>query len=62
MKLPLNKEYQAKYMILVAWVADKSGLSEDAVEMVVDESYEKNLRKDLEDYCDKLYDGEAINE
>ncbi len=58
MKLPLTKEYQAKYMILIAWVAEKTSLSEEAIEMVIDDAYNKNLRQDLEDYCDKLFDGE----
>jgi len=54
MKLPLTQEYQAKYMVLVAWVSDKTGLSEDAIEEVVSNSYDKHLRQDLEDYCDKV--------
>jgi len=57
--MKLEQEYQAKYMVLVAWAADKSGLSEEVIEEVVNEAYDKNLRKDLEDYCDKLFDGEV---
>ena len=58
----LEQEYRAKYMVLVAWAADKSGLSEEVIEDVVNEAYDKNLRKDLEDYCEKLFDGEELNE
>ena len=57
--MKLEQEYQAKYMVLVAWAADKSGLSEEVIEEVVNEAYDKNLRKELEDYCDKLFDGEV---
>jgi hypothetical protein len=56
--LTKDEEYRAKYMVLIAWAADKSGLSEEVIEEVVNEAYDKNLRKDLEDYCDKLFDGE----
>ena len=57
-----EQEYRAKYMVLVAWAADKSGLSEDVIEEVVNQAYDKNLRKDLEDYCDKLFDGDVDEE
>lgn len=57
--MKLEQEYQAKYMVLVAWAADKSGLSEEVIEEVVNQAYDKNLRKELEDYCDKLFDGDG---
>lgn len=62
MKLPLTKEYQAKYMVLVAWVSDKTDLTEEQVDEIVNDSYNKNLRQDLEDYCDALFDGEEMEE
>ena len=58
----LEQEYKAKYLVLVAWAADKSGLSEEIIENIINEAYDKNLRKDLEDYCDKLFDGEELDE
>lgn len=58
----LEQEYKAKYLVLVAWAADKSGLSEEVIEDIINEAYDKNLRKDLEDYCDKLFDGEELDE
>ena len=58
----LEQEYRAKYLVLVAWAADKSGLSEEVIEDIINEAYDKNLRKDLEDYCDKLFDGEELDE
>ena len=62
MKLPLAKEHQAKYLILSSWVADKTGLTEEVIESIVNDAYEKHLRKDLEDYCDKLLEEEEVNE
>jgi len=32
------------------------------VDELVNDSYNKNLRKDLEDYCDTLFDGEEMEE
>ena len=61
-KLPLTQEYQAKYMVLVAWTSDKTGLSEEAIDEAINSAYDKNLRKDLEDYCTKLYEGEDVDE
>lgn len=57
-----EQEYQAKYMVLVAWISEKTGLSEDSIEEVVNQAYDKNLRQDLEDYCNKLFDGEEVDE
>jgi hypothetical protein len=51
-------EYQAKYLILVKWTADKTGLTEDEIDLVIDNAYNELWRKELEDYCEKLYDGE----
>lgn len=54
--MTIEGEYQAKYMVLIAWVAEKTGLSEDAISEVMDEMYAKNFKKDLEEYCRRLYD------
>jgi len=62
MKMTLDKEYQAKYMVLVAWVSTKMGLSEADIEVVINEAYAKHMKKELEDYCDRLFDGEEIDE
>jgi len=32
------------------------------IQDIVDTAWDKNMKKDLEDYCDKLYDGEELNE
>jgi len=57
-----NDEYHAKYLVLVAWVSEKTGLSESSIEEVVDQAYEEHMKQDLEDYCAKLFDGEEIEE
>jgi len=54
--MKIEGEYQAKYMVLVAWVAEKTGLTEDSVNEVVDEMYAKHFKNDLEEYCRRLYD------
>jgi len=54
--MKIEGEYQAKYMILVAWASDKSGLTEDVIQEVVDEMYAKHFKEDLEEYCRRLYD------
>ena len=54
--MKIEGEYQAKYMVLVAWVAEKTGLTEDAVSEVVDEMYVKHFKEDLEECCRRLYD------
>ena len=58
--MTIQGEYQAKYMVLTAWVSEKTGLSEDAVNKVVDEMYAKHFKQDLEDYCKKLYEDEDL--
>jgi len=58
--MTIQGEYQAKYMVLTAWVSEKTGLSEDAVNEVVDEMYAKHFKQDLEDYCKKLYEDEDL--
>jgi len=58
--MTIQGEYQAKYMVLTAWVSEKTGLSEDAVNEVVDEMYAKHFKQDLEEYCKKLYEDEDL--
>jgi len=58
--MTIQGEYQAKYMVLTAWVSEKTGLSEDAVNKVVDEMYAKHFKQDLEEYCNKLYEDEDL--
>ena len=58
--MTIQGEYQAKYMVLTAWVSEKTGLSEDAVNKVVDEMYAKHFKQDLEEYCKKLYEDEDL--
>jgi len=60
--MELKDEHHAKYLVLVAWVSQKTGLSEEVIEEVVNEAYNKNLRDDLEEYCNKLFDGEDKDE
>lgn len=54
--MKIESEYQAKYMVLVAWVAQNTGLTEDVISEVVDEMYAKHFKEDLEEYCRRLYD------
>jgi phosphoserine phosphatase len=58
--MTIQGEYQAKYMVLTAWVSEKTGLSEDEVNEVVDEMYAKHFKQDLEEYCKKLYEDEDL--
>ena len=60
--MTINDEYHAKYLVLVAWVAQKTGLSEEVIEDTINEAYDNNLKEDLEKYCSKLYDGEEPDE
>ena len=60
--MTINDEYHAKYLVLVAWVAQKTGLSEEVIEDTINEAYDNNMKEDLEKYCDKLYDGEEPDE
>jgi hypothetical protein len=46
----------------VAWVAQKTGLSEEVIEDTINTAYDNNMKEDLEKYCDKLYDGEEPDE
>ena len=54
--MTIESEYQAKYMVLAAWVSEKTGISEDAVNEIVNEMYAKHFKADLEEYCKRLYD------
>jgi hypothetical protein len=60
--MTINDEYHAKYLVLVAWVAQKTGLSEEVIEDTINTAYDNNMKEDLEEYCDKLYDGEEPDE
>ena len=60
--MTINDEYHAKYLVLVAWVAQKTGLSEEGIEDTINTAYDNNMKEDLEEYCDKLYDGEEPDE
>jgi len=62
MKLTKEEEYHAKYITLASWASDRTGLSSEVIQDIVDTAWDKNMKKDLEDYCDKLYDGEELNE
>ena len=60
--LTKEEEYHAKYITLASWAYDRTGLSSEVIQDIVDTAWDKNMKKDLEDYCDKLYDGEELNE
>jgi len=60
--MTINDEYHAKYLVLVAWVAQKTGLSEEVIEDTINTAYDNNMKEDLEEYCAKLYDGEEPDE
>jgi len=60
--MTINDEYHAKYLVLVAWVAQKTGLSEEVIEDTINTAYDNNMKEDLEKYCSKLYDGEEPDE
>ncbi|MBT6196831.1 MAG: hypothetical protein HOI54_07415 [Candidatus Marinimicrobia bacterium] len=60
--MTINDEYHAKYLVLVAWVAQKTGLSEEVIEDTINTAYDNNMKEDLEEYCSKLYDGEEPDE
>jgi len=60
--MTINNEYHAKYLVLVAWVAQKTGLSEEVIEDTINTAYDNNMKEDLEEYCSKLYDGEEPDE
>ena len=60
--MTINDEYHAKYLVLVAWVAQKTGLSEEVIEDTINTAYDNNMKEDLEEYCSKLYNGEEPDE
>ncbi len=60
--LTKEEEYHAKYITLASWAADRTGLSSDVIQEIVDTAWEKNMKQDLEDYCTKLYDEEDVDE
>ena len=60
--LTKEEEYHAKYITLASWASDRTGLSSEVIQDIVDKAWEKNMKQDLEDYCAKLYDEETVDE
>ena len=60
--LTKEEEYHAKYITLASWASDRTGLSSEVIQDIVDKAWEKNMKQDLEDYCEKLYEGDDVDE
>lgn len=54
-------EFKSKYHILIEWIHDRTGLGKSDIDEVVTSAYNHNLKEDLEEYCERLYDGEELD-
>lgn len=54
-------EFKSKYLILVEWIHEKTGLEISDIDEVVTSAYNQSLKEELEEYCERLYDGEELD-
>ncbi len=56
MILTTEQEVTAKYIVLLEWAGKQLGEDPDVISKIIDDSFDKNMKGELEEYCRRLYD------